>query len=46
MDIGPKFLGAGGTLAREIMPDLLHPSEKGYEIWAAAVKDKLAELMK
>jgi len=26
------------------MPDLLHPNARGYEIWAEAVKDKLAEL--
>ena len=45
LDIGQKFLAADGTLSREIMPDLLHPSAKGYEIWAEAVKDKLAELM-
>jgi lysophospholipase L1-like esterase len=46
MDIGPKFLSPDGTLSRDIMGDLLHPTEKGYEIWAEAVKDKLAELMK
>jgi len=27
-------------------PDLLHPIAKGYDIWGAAVKDKLAELMR
>jgi lysophospholipase L1-like esterase len=26
--------------------DLLHPVAKGYDIWGAAAKDKLAELMK
>ena len=26
--------------------DNLHPQAKGYDIWGAAVKDKLAELMK
>jgi lysophospholipase L1-like esterase len=26
--------------------DNLHPLAKGYDIWGAAVKDKLAELMK
>lgn len=46
LDIGPKFLEADGTLTREIMPDLLHPGEKGYEIWAAAIKEPLAALMK
>jgi lysophospholipase L1-like esterase len=46
MDIGPKFLQPDGTLSKEIMPDLLHPNDKGYEIWASAVDDKIKELMK
>jgi lysophospholipase L1-like esterase len=27
------------------MPDLLHPKEKGYKIWAEAMETKIAELM-
>ena len=46
LDIGSKFLTADGTLTREMMPDLLHLSPKGYQIWADAIKDKLAELAK
>ncbi|MFA7172461.1 MAG: GDSL-type esterase/lipase family protein [Kiritimatiellia bacterium] len=47
LDINPKFLEPDGkTLSTEIMPDLLHPNEKGYVIWAEAVKDKLEELAK
>lgn len=45
-DIGAKFLTPDGVLTKEIMPDLLHPNDKGYEIWAEAIKDKVAELMK
>jgi len=45
LDIGAKFLDADGQLPADIMPDQLHPSEKGYEIWAEAVKAPLAELM-
>jgi len=45
MDIGDKFLSPDGTIAPDIMADKLHPTDKGYEIWAAAVKDKLAALM-
>ncbi|HEX4132547.1 MAG TPA: platelet-activating factor acetylhydrolase IB subunit [Pirellulales bacterium] len=45
LDIGPKFLGNDGTLSKEIMPDLLHLSPKGYEIWAASIEPKVAELM-
>ncbi len=46
LDIGPKFLEADGTLSKDIMPDLLHPNERGYEIWAAAIKQPLADLLK
>jgi lysophospholipase L1-like esterase len=44
LDIGPKFLAPDGTLAPEIMPDALHPSEKGYQIWADAILPKIKEL--
>ena len=46
MDIGPKFLAAdGATLPKDIMPDFLHPNEKGYQIWADAIIDKVKQLM-
>jgi beta-glucosidase len=45
LDIGPKFLTADGTLEKDIMPDLLHLSPKGYDIWAEAIEPKVAELM-
>jgi len=38
LDIGDKFLQPDGTLTADIMPDFLHPSAKGYEIWANAIK--------
>jgi len=46
LDIGAKFLEADGTLSKSIMPDLLHPNEKGYEIWAAAIEGRVKELLK
>jgi lysophospholipase L1-like esterase len=46
LDIGAKFLDANGMIPADIMPDLLHPTQKGYEIWAEAVKGPLAELLK
>ena len=45
LDIGGKFLDADGVLQPDIMPDKLHPTEKGYEIWAQAVAGPLARLM-
>ncbi len=38
VDFGDKFLEPDGTMSPEIMPDFLHPSAKGYEIWAEAIK--------
>jgi beta-glucosidase len=47
LDIGPKFLDEKGYfLPDTFRPDNLHPVAKGYDIWGAAVKDKLAELMR
>jgi len=45
-DIGAKFLDKDGALDKKIMPDALHLSEEGYEIWAAAIKDDIAKLVK
>jgi lysophospholipase L1-like esterase len=45
MDIGPKFLAADGSIPESVMSDGLHPTSKGYEIWADAVEDKLVSLM-
>ncbi|HEY3755851.1 MAG TPA: GDSL-type esterase/lipase family protein [Opitutaceae bacterium] len=44
-DIGPKFLEADGTISSEIMPDFLHPSPRGYEIWGGAIADEVRSLM-
>jgi len=38
LDIGAKFLQPDGTLTKEIMPDYLHPSAAGYQIWADAIQ--------
>jgi lysophospholipase L1-like esterase len=45
LDIGHRFLNNDGVLPAEIMPDYLHLSTKGYEIWADAIEPKLAELL-
>ena len=44
LDISDKFLTKEGVLTKEIMPDALHPKQKGYEIWAEAIEPKLKEL--
>lgn len=45
-DIGNTFLQPDGTLPKEIMPDLLHLSAQGYQMWADAIEGKVKELMK
>jgi lysophospholipase L1-like esterase len=45
LDIGEHFLTDDGTLEREIMPDLLHLSPKGYLIWAESIEKLLADLL-
>ncbi len=45
LDISKKFLNEDGTLSKEIMPDLLHLSPKGYEIWAESIEPKVADLL-
>jgi lysophospholipase L1-like esterase len=45
LDIGAKFLAPDGTLPKDIMPDFLHPNEKGYQIWADAIIDKVKQLL-
>ena len=45
LDIGELFLDADGNIPRDVMSDGLHPTTKGYEIWAEAVEEPLAELV-
>jgi beta-glucosidase len=45
LDINKKFLNKKGLLTREVMPDLLHPREKGYKIWAEAMEPTIVKLM-
>ena len=45
LDIGSEFLDAKGNIPKDVMTDALHPSTKGYEIWANAVRKPLEKLM-
>jgi len=45
LNINDAFLTKDRILTREIMPDLLHPREKGYGIWAEAMEPTVAKLM-
>jgi lysophospholipase L1-like esterase len=45
-DIGAKFLNSEGGLEKKVMYDYLHLTEEGYKIWAEAIKDDIAKLVK
>jgi lysophospholipase L1-like esterase len=45
LDIGGRFLNEDGTISKEIMPDFLHLSGKGYRIWADAMEPTLWSLL-
>lgn len=44
-DLAKVFLEPDGTLTKHMMPDLLHPSAHGYELWAKAIEPDLKKLM-
>jgi lysophospholipase L1-like esterase len=45
LDIGPELADAQGNLFEGMMVDGLHPSSKGYEVWAEGLKPILTELL-
>lgn len=45
LDIAGAFLNPDGSISREIMPDSLHLSPKGYRLWADAIEPTLWEMM-
>jgi beta-glucosidase len=45
LDINAALLNPDGSLSKDIMPDLLHLSEKGYAIWQRAMAPTLQRLL-
>jgi len=45
LDLAKHFVDKNGGLSKAIMPDGLHPSTKGFGIWAKAMEPTLKELM-
>jgi len=39
------LMNTDGTISRDVMPDLLHLSEKGYRQWARAIAPTLERLI-
>lgn len=44
-DYGRAFLQPDGSISKEIMPDFLHLSEKGYQMWSDAMLPDVKKLM-
>jgi lysophospholipase L1-like esterase len=44
-DISKEFLDKEGGLPGSIMPDYLHLSAKGYDIWGKAIKEDIAKML-
>jgi lysophospholipase L1-like esterase len=34
-----------GRLIQDLMPDYLHPNERGYQVWADGVEDMVRKLL-
>jgi len=45
MDIKDTFLDKNGNLPKELMPDYLHLSEKGYFLWAEAIEPTVKKML-
>lgn len=46
LNINDRFLGRDGKIPWQIMPDQLHPTAAGYQLWAEAMQKLLTEMMK
>jgi lysophospholipase L1-like esterase len=45
LDIADRFLQSDGSISKEIMPDYLHLSPRGYQTWADAIEPLLKEML-
>lgn len=43
IDLAPKMLSPDGTLSKQICNDFCHPTEKGYQIWADAIRSEIED---
>ncbi len=45
VDFGHKYLDQAGLIPGQLMPDFLHLSEAGYQIWAESLEPQLAAVL-
>jgi lysophospholipase L1-like esterase len=46
LDIGHAFLNKDKTLNKVLIKDTVHPTEKGFEVWAEAMEPMITKLLK
>lgn len=45
LDFGHRFVAPDGTLRRDLMNDLVHPTAQGYAVWAEAMQPLLQKML-
>ena len=45
LDLSGHFLDNQGRLSQDLMPDYLHPNERGYQVWAQGMEDMIRKLL-
>lgn len=45
IDFGHKFVDSEGLIPRDLMPDYLHLTKRGYEIWAESIESRLSSIL-
>lgn len=45
IDFGQKFVTSEGLIPRDLMPDFLHLTSKGYSIWAESIERRLSQIL-
>ncbi len=45
MDINDLWLSEDGTIPRELMKDLVHPTREGYILWGNRVDPTVAKML-
>lgn len=43
LDLGHDFLNGAGEIQQALLPDYLHPSDLGYEVWASRIEPLVAQ---
>jgi lysophospholipase L1-like esterase len=45
IDFGHRFVNGDGLISAELMPDYLHLTKRGYELWAEAMERRISSII-